>query len=47
MTPGAAKAAQMGWLSANKWLVLRRLAQAGFLAMFLTGPLLHLSLIHI
>lgn len=41
MMPGAAKAAQQGWLSAHKWLVLRRLAQAAFLAAFLTGPLLH------
>lgn len=41
MTPGAAKAAQSGWLSAHKWLLARRLAQAGFLALFLSGPLLH------
>ena len=39
MTPGAAKAARQGWLSANKWLVARRVAQACFLALFLTGPL--------
>lgn len=27
-----------GWLAAHKWLLLRRLAQAGFLALFVTGP---------
>jgi ferredoxin-type protein NapH len=30
------------WLARHKWLLLRRLAQAGFLALFLTGPLLGL-----
>lgn len=40
MTPGAAKAAREGWLSANKWLLARRAAQLGFLAVFLSGPLL-------
>lgn len=39
MRPGAAKAAQQGWLSAHKWLLARRLVQAGFLAVFLSGPL--------
>lgn len=41
MKPGAVKAAQTGWLSANKWLLVRRAVQLGFLAIFLTGPLLH------
>lgn len=41
MTPGAAKAAQRGWLSAHKWLLARRVVQLGFLAVFLSGPLLH------
>lgn len=36
--PGRARAAEFGWLAANKWLLARRLAQAGFLALFLTGP---------
>jgi ferredoxin-type protein NapH len=27
-----------GWWPATKWLVLRRVAQAGFLALFLAGP---------
>jgi ferredoxin-type protein NapH len=39
--PGAAKAAEQGWFAAHKWLLLRRLAQFGFLAAFLTGPLAH------
>lgn len=41
MMPGAAKAAQRGWLSAHKWLLARRVVQLGFLAAFLSGPLLH------
>lgn len=39
--PGAAKAAQQGWLAAHKWLLARRLAQMGFLGLFLSGPLAH------
>ena len=27
-----------GWLRAHKWLILRRLSQVGFLALFLLGP---------
>lgn len=41
MMPGASKAARDGWFAAHKWLLARRAAQAGFLAAFLTGPLLH------
>lgn len=37
--PGLDRRRRDGWLAAHKWLVLRRLAQAGFLAVFLTGPL--------
>ncbi|CAA7625552.1 quinol dehydrogenase ferredoxin subunit NapH [Magnetospirillum sp. UT-4] len=39
LRPGRAKAAEQGWFAAHKWLLARRLAQAGFLALFLTGPL--------
>ncbi|MGE5546340.1 MAG: quinol dehydrogenase ferredoxin subunit NapH [Solirubrobacterales bacterium] len=38
--PGAAAVAARGWLAAHKWLLARRAAQLGFLALFLTGPLL-------
>ena len=31
--------ASRGWLSAHKWLLLRRLSQLGILALFLIGPL--------
>ena len=31
--------AQKGWLSAHRWLLLRRLSQILILAMFLSGPL--------
>jgi ferredoxin-type protein NapH len=41
MTPGAARSARDGWLAAHKWLLLRRVGQAGFLALFLSGPLAH------
>lgn len=41
MMPGASKAAQQGWFAAHKWLLARRVAQLGFLAVFLSGPLLH------
>ena len=27
-----------GWLQAQKWLLLRRLSQLGFLGLFLLGP---------
>lgn len=37
--PGKAAAARYGWWTAHRFLVLRRLAQFGFLAVFLTGPL--------
>lgn len=37
--PGLDRMRRDGWLAAHKWLLLRRLAQAGFLALFLTGPL--------
>jgi ferredoxin-type protein NapH len=41
MIPGAAKAARDGWFAAHKWLLARRVAQAAFLAAFLSGPLVH------
>lgn len=37
--PGPAAVAARGWLAAHRWLLLRRLAQLGFLALFLSGPL--------
>lgn len=37
--PGREAVARRGWLSAQKWLVARRLAQFGFLMAFATGPL--------
>jgi ferredoxin-type protein NapH len=40
LRPGRTKAQTQGWFAAHKWLLARRLAQAGFLALFLTGPLL-------
>lgn len=36
---GAEAAAAKGWLSAHRFLILRRLSQAGILALFLAGPL--------
>lgn len=39
MMPGANRVAQDGWLAAHKWLLLRRLVQMAFIALFLTGPL--------
>lgn len=39
MRPGATKIARQGWLSAHKWLLIRRLVQTAFLAVFLSGPL--------
>lgn len=37
--PGLERRRRDGWWAAHKWLLLRRLVQAGFLAVFLTGPL--------
>ncbi|MBL6932626.1 MAG: quinol dehydrogenase ferredoxin subunit NapH [Rhodospirillales bacterium] len=37
--PGANAVAQNGWLAANKWLIARRLAQFGFIGLFLIGPI--------
>jgi ferredoxin-type protein NapH len=37
--PGHVKALAQGWFAAHKWLAARRLSQALFLALFLTGPL--------
>jgi len=36
--PGGAAIIAKGWLRAHKWLLLRRAAQLGFLAIFLAGP---------
>ncbi len=36
--PGAEAVAAKGWLAAHRWLLLRRLSQAGVLALFLVGP---------
>lgn len=36
---GARARETLGWWPANRWLILRRGAQLGFLAVFLTGPL--------
>jgi ferredoxin-type protein NapH len=38
-TPGRDAVAAKGWGAAHKWLILRRSAQAFFLALFLVGPL--------
>jgi ferredoxin-type protein NapH len=37
--PGADAIAARGWLSAHKWLLLRRCSQLGVLTLFLLGPL--------
>ncbi|MGE5503565.1 MAG: quinol dehydrogenase ferredoxin subunit NapH [Actinomycetota bacterium] len=37
--PGRSAVAAKGWLAAHKWLLARRVAQLGFLALFLAGPL--------
>lgn len=37
--PGRAAVAAKGWPRAHRWLIARRLSQAIFLALFLTGPL--------
>ncbi len=36
--PGAVAVAERGWLSAHKWLLIRRASQLCFLALFLIGP---------
>lgn len=40
--PGALAAAKKGWFSSHRWLMLRRLSQLAFLALFLSGPLVGL-----
>ena len=37
--PGAEATAVKGWLASHRWLIARRLSQAGILALFLLGPL--------
>ena len=37
--PGREAAQKKGWLQAQKWLLLRRISQLGFLGLFLLGPL--------
>jgi ferredoxin-type protein NapH len=37
--PGAAATREQGWFAAHRFLLLRRLSQAGILALFLLGPL--------
>jgi len=37
--PGASVVEQKGWFAAYKWLILRRISQALFIAVFLVGPL--------
>ncbi|MFO1189893.1 MAG: quinol dehydrogenase ferredoxin subunit NapH [Alphaproteobacteria bacterium] len=37
--PGRKAQARHGWWAAHRYLVLRRVAQAGFLGVFLTGPI--------
>lgn len=39
LRPGAEAVADKGWLGAHRWLILRRGAQLGILALFLLGPL--------
>lgn len=36
--PGAAAAMSKGWLTATRWLILRRISQVGVMALFLAGP---------
>ena len=38
MRPGREAVLAKGWLAAHRWLLLRRLAQFGVLALFLAGP---------
>ena len=37
--PGADRIAEVGWVKANQWLLLRRLSQLSLLGLFLLGPL--------
>mgnify|MGYP005635130459 CR=1 FL=1 len=37
--PGADRIAEIGWLKANQWLILRRASQLSILGIFLLGPL--------
>jgi len=37
--PGRDAVREKGWLAAHRWLLARRASQAGFLALFLAGPL--------
>jgi ferredoxin-type protein NapH len=39
VSPAAAAIVSKGWIGAHRWLILRRAAQLGFLALFLAGPL--------
>lgn len=39
MIPGREAIQAKGWLSAHKWLLLRRLSQLGILGLFMAGPL--------
>ncbi|MBT6095235.1 MAG: quinol dehydrogenase ferredoxin subunit NapH [Rhodospirillaceae bacterium] len=39
VNPGKDAVLTKGWLAAHKWLVLRRMAQFGFLGAFLVGPI--------
>jgi ferredoxin-type protein NapH len=45
MRAGREAAIAKGWWLAHKWLVLRRLSQAGILALFLAGPLFGLWIV--
>ena len=38
LRPGAEAIAEKGWLSAHKWLLLRRSSQVGILLLFMVGP---------
>ncbi|MDP1606854.1 MAG: quinol dehydrogenase ferredoxin subunit NapH [Rhodocyclaceae bacterium] len=38
LRPGAEAIAEKGWLTAHKWLLLRRASQIGILLLFLVGP---------
>lgn len=37
--PGTDRIAEVGWIKANQWLLLRRLSQLSLLGLFLLGPL--------
>lgn len=43
--PVQAAIAAKGWLGANKWLLIRRVSQLGFLALFMAGPLFGLWIV--